>query len=330
MEKKVGYFGGKFLPLHQGHIFSIMTASNYVEKLYVVLATDEKTDRKLCEEAGINYIPALDRLSWLGETLNDMENIHILYIDDYGWEEGAKRITDAIPEKITHVFSSEPSYEDYFNKLYPFAEHVVIDSMKDTVNTSATEIRSDIYKHWDMLPNCVRPYFTKKVAIVGTESCGKSTLTKQLAKYFNTNYVHEVGRDYCLKYRDQLTQNHFDSIAMDHFRLIEAKSETSNKVLFIDSEAVVTQYYAGLYDFKQTQLIEEIIKKQDFFYIFLDPDIKWVDDGIRKQGEQEVRERNNITLKNMFTERGITFITISGPFLERFKVAKKLVEEMLA
>ena len=327
--KKVGYFGGKFLPLHQGHIYSIMAASNYVEKLYVVLATDENTDRELCKKAGIDYIPALNRLSWLGETLNELENIHILYIDDYGWEEGARRITEAIPEMITHVFSSEPSYEEYFNKLYPFARHVVIDSMKDTVNTSGTEIRSDIYKHWDMLPNCVRPYFTKRIAIVGTESCGKSTLTRQLARYYNTNYVHEVGRDYCLKYRDQLTQDHFDSIAMDHYRLQETKSETANKILFIDSEAVVTQYYAELYNFRQTSLVEAIVDKQDYdLYIYLEPDVKWVDDGIRQQGSDEVRVQNNEMLKAMFDRRGISTAIISGTFKERFEKAKAMIDEL--
>ena len=50
---------------------------------------------------------------------------------------------------------------------------------------------------WNFVPNVVKPYFTKKVCIIGTESCAKSTLTRNLAKYFNTTCVEEVGRDIC-------------------------------------------------------------------------------------------------------------------------------------
>ncbi len=35
-----------------------------------------------------------------------------------------------------------------------------------------------------------------KVVINGPESTGKTTLTKQLAEYFNTEYVPEFARDY--------------------------------------------------------------------------------------------------------------------------------------
>jgi HTH-type transcriptional repressor of NAD biosynthesis genes len=326
---KVGFFAGKFLPWHMGHIYATMAASNYVDKLYVILASDEKTDRKLCADSGIDYIPVKDRLSWMGETLNDLKNIHILNVDDYGWDDASKKITDIIPEKITHVYSSEQSYEEYFNKLYPYAKHIVIDNMRNTVNTSGTEIRSNIYKHWNMIPNCARQYFTKKIAIVGTESCGKSTLTTQLAKYYNTNYCPEVGKDYCDKYRDQLTQTHFDSLAMDHWRRQEVEAETANKLLFVDSEAVVTQYYAEMYGFKQTALIEEIVNKQNYdLVLYLEPDVKWVQDEYRKMGEDVVRKKNDDHLRAMFRQREINVSVISGPFIERFNKAKKLVDEL--
>jgi HTH-type transcriptional repressor of NAD biosynthesis genes len=66
------------------------------------------------------------------------------------------------------------------------------------------------------------------VAVIGTESCGKSTLVKKLAKFYNTNYVHEVGRDYCDKYSNQLTAEMFDLIAMEHFMLQKKQSEKSS------------------------------------------------------------------------------------------------------
>lgn len=37
----------------------------------------------------------------------------------------------------------------------------------------------------------------KKIAIVGPESTGKSTMSDYLAKHYNTVWVPEFARDYC-------------------------------------------------------------------------------------------------------------------------------------
>ena len=189
-------------------------------------------------------------------------------------------------------------------------------------------MRRNLYDNWHHLPSCVKSYFVKKVVIIGTESCGKSTLTKKLAKFYNTNYVHEIGRDYCDKYSNQLTREMFDLIAMEHFLLQKKKSEESNKVLLIDSEATITQYYLHMYfEGEKSQLVEELIKLQDYdLAIFLEPDIKWVDDGLRFAGEESVRKKNNEKLKEMFAGRDIPFVTVEGDYTERFVKAKENID----
>lgn len=336
-DKTTGFIGGKFLPLHQGHIYVILAAANKVDELYVVLSSSKNRDRELCERDGIKYIPAETRLAWLGEALNNLENIKIIHIEDdqwdadYNWEEGAKLIKKAIGKPINFVFSSEESYGEHFKKYYPEAKHIVVDDKRKTVTISATELRKNLYDNWDKLPNCVKANFTKKVAIVGTESCGKSTLTKQLAKFYNTNYVHEVGRDYCEKYSNQLTKEMFNLIAMDHFMLQNRKAQESNKLLFVDSEATITQYYLNKYlPGEKSDLIEELIKLQNYdLVLFLEPDVKWVADGLRFLGEEKVRLNSNNELKKMFQERGIKFETISGSYSERFDRARELVDKLL-
>ena len=180
------------------------------------------------------------------------------------------------------------------------------------------------------MPNCVKSYFTKQVAIVGTESCGKSTLTKKLAKFYNTNYAHEVGRDYCEKYSNQLTPEMFDLIAMEHFMLQIEKARESNKLLFIDSEAVITQYYLNMYfKGKKSQLVEDIIKLQNYdLVLFLEPDVKWVEDGFRFAGKEDDRKKNNDLLKSMFKERKINFKIINGDYSERFNKSRELIDSL--
>ncbi|MDC0535195.1 multifunctional transcriptional regulator/nicotinamide-nucleotide adenylyltransferase/ribosylnicotinamide kinase NadR [Francisellaceae bacterium] len=328
----VGFIGGKFLPFHLGHVYSIVSASNLVDKLYVILSASEQRDRELCLRDGIKYMPKDVRLSWLGGCLSDLENIRIKCIEDDDWEnwgKGANAVLDCIPEKLTHTFSAESDSRDMFEKYYPQAEHVMLD--RKMVDVSAIELRKNLYKNWVMLPEVVRSFFVKKIALVGTESCGKSTLAKKLAKYFNTHWVYEVGRDYCSKYLDQLTVDMFDSIAMDHYRMCENALERSNKMLFIDSEAVVTQYYLDMYFSTQSSLIEEIVKKQEYdLVLFLEPDIEWIDDGIRFAGDNDIRKENNDKLKQMFIERGFKFHVIEGSYKERFMTSKEIIEKMFS
>jgi len=334
--KTVGFIGGKFLPFHLGHVYVIIAASNMVDELYVVLSSSKNRDKELCERDGIKYIPAEVRLSWLGEFISDLENIKLIHIEDehwdsdYDWEEGANMIKKAIGKPIDFVFSSENSYNEHFNKYYPDSKHIVVDDKRKTVTISATEMRKNIYANWDKLPSGVKAYFTKKVAIIGTESCGKTTLAKKLAKFYNTKYFHEVGRDFCVKYSNQLTKEMFDFIAMEHFILQRKKLEESNKILFIDSDAIITQYYLDMYkNGEKSDLINEIIKLQDYdLVIYLEPDVKWVDDGMRFSGDEEVRKKNNEKLKGMYAERGIPFVTISGSYSERFDKARELVNKL--
>jgi len=335
-KKTVGFIGGKFLPFHLGHMYAILTASGYVDELYVILSSSKKRDKELCDRDGMKYIPADVRLSWLGNAFSDIENIKVVHMtdnygnDDYNWEEGADVVKTLIGKNIDYIFSSEYSYAAIFKKYYPEAKHIVIDEKRQNFNISATELRRNLYAHWDMLPGCVRPYFTKKVLVIGTESCGKSMLVKKLAKVYNTSFVHEVGRDYCERYSDRLTPSMFEHIAMEHYLLQEKRSELSNKILFVDSEATITQFYLDMYFNKaHSSLIEEIIKLQNYdLALFLEPDVRWVDDGLRFSGDDEIRKKNNDRLKKMYADRGIEVISISGDYNERFRKSKELVDSL--
>jgi HTH-type transcriptional repressor of NAD biosynthesis genes len=330
----VGFIGGRFLPFHRGHIFAIIEASNHVENLYVVLNTSEERDREVCLADGVKPMPAEVRLSWIGECLSQLENIRILHIqvDTWGhsddWDEGTRAVKQAIGKKITHVFSSEHEYDELFDKYYPEAEHVVIDARRDTVAArSASEIRRNLYDYWDLLPRTVQAFFVKRIALVGTESVGKTTLTEKLSKFYNTPYVREVGRDYCYRFSDQLTVEHFDQLAMEHFLLTEKLAENCNRILLVDSEAVVTQYYLELYFNRRSSLIDEIVRRQHFdLCLYLEPDLEWVDDGLRFAGGEKVREKNNVRLKTMLAEYGISYSIISGDYNNRFVQAKEAID----
>lgn len=188
-------------------------------------------------------------------------------------------------------------------------------------------------KHWQMLPEIVKPYFVKKVVVVGTESCGKSTLVRNLANLYNTNYVEEWGRTYYERLGNceniTLAQD-YPEIAFEHKYQEKEQLAKANKLLFIDTEAIVTQYFSMLYIGERQPILDEIARLQSYdLWLFLEPDVKWVDDGTRSFGEQEVREKNNALLKELLREFGIPYKTVSGNYQERLEQAIRYVNEMV-
>lgn len=335
----VGFIGGKFLPLHLGHVYAIVHASSMVDELYVVLSHSEKRDRELCEGTKMSYIPARIRLRWLSQLTMDMPHVKVISIEDdqgdedYDWVQGAERIKKEIGKPIDIVFSSELEYSEIFEKLYPSSQHILIDPTRRQVGISATKIREEgVFQHWAFLPDLVKPYFVKKVVIVGTESCGKSTLTKNLAKIYNTSYVEEYGRTVCEEIGGCdgiIIEEDYLKIAYGHkMKEIEA-IKVANKLVFIDTEAIVTQFYSHLYNDVYQPVLDEIAKLQNYdLWLFLEPDVSWVDDGLRVHGDDTARNENNQHLKRLLDQHQISYKTLSGSYEKRLRNAIDFIEEL--
>lgn len=336
---KVGFYGGKFFPIHMGHVNTMIRASTMVDELHIIVSHDEVYEEQLCAVAGIiKPIPAEVRARWWKQLTKDMPHVkvHTVYEEQTGnfsdWEKGANGIKAAIGKPIDVVFSSEDSYTEFFEKLYPNAAHIIIDPDRAAYSISATQIRNEgPFAHWDMLPEVVRPYFNKKVVVVGTESCGKSTLVKNLANMYNTRYVEEYGRSFYERLGDENTmEEDYKHIAFEQKFHEKNQLERANKVLFIDTEAIVTQYYSELYLNYHDPVVEAIAREQEYdLWLFLEPDVKWVGDGYRQHGNDLVREQNNAILKEMLKDRGVRFETIGGDYDNRLKDAVHFVKQLL-
>jgi HTH-type transcriptional repressor of NAD biosynthesis genes len=185
-------YGGSFNPLHMGHVDCIIRAANMCEKLYIVLSVGCKR----------NEIDMRVRYRWLYQITKHIGNVEIFTIEDndatkadYGvnsWKKDAEYVKSYIKDKIDVVFcGSDYDENSFWNVCYPESELHIFERN----DISSTEIRKNPYKCWDWLPNIVKPYFVKKVLLIGGESTGKSTLTINLANHYNTNYIDEAGRE---------------------------------------------------------------------------------------------------------------------------------------
>ena len=329
---KVGMYGGSFNPLHLGHVNAIIEAANQCEELYVVLSNTN-------DPKEINH---KERLMWLKTITRDMENVHVFEIFDentskfiYDWDTGVKQVKDYINKPIDVIFAgSDYKGKNIWEKAYPESKIIYIERNE----ISSTLIRSNPYKYYDYLPSIVRRYYVKKVCVIGTESCGKTTLVKNLAKLFNTSYVYEAGRYVCDEAGgiDNMQKKDYFEILFRHKQLEKDALNPANKVLFIDTDSLITLYYYQL-DFREydemdkvfERVAEGISKLNNYdLYLFLEPDVKWVQDGSRTYGSDEIRNRNNLILKKLLEKNEIKYISISGDYQERFEKSKTLVKNL--
>lgn len=333
MRYKVGMYGGSFNPLHMGHVNCIIQAANLCEQLYLVLSIG--TNR-----GEIDYRV---RYRWLYQLTKHIGNVKILVLEDDAatkqeyttdyWQKDADQVKAQIGQRIDVVFcGSDYDEKSFWNVCYPESElHIFA---RDGI--SSTEIRKNPYEHWDWLPKVVRPYYMKKVLLMGGESTGKSTLTINLANRFNTNYIDEAGRDISERSGTDLLMlsEDFTEILLQH-KLNEMKAiEHSNKVLFIDTDALVTQFYMNFLEdpnIEKNKALSDAIDALNEYdlILFMEPDVAFVQDGDRSEVIKNDREKYSRQIKELLQAHGKQFISVSGSYQERYEKAVAEVEKLL-
>ena len=243
---------------------------------------------------------------------------------------------DVVPEGIDAFFVGDREYEATLQSYFPESEMVLFDPARSRYPISATEIRHNILGNWHYILGPARPFFAKKVLIAGTESCGKTTLTKCLAKLFNTSWSEEVGRYYAQIYlggdESIFTDEDFGRMAHLQAEQDYHALRTANKVCFFDTDAVVTDYYSELYMGHRNKLVEAYINPDRYdVLLYLAPDVAWVSDGQRLNGDQARREMLDERLMRLYEEFGFKdkMIVVRGGYNQRLTTAINVVDNML-
>ncbi len=334
MEKrfKNGLCLGKFMPFHKGHKFLIDTAIEQCETVHLMVCSLEDEP-----------IDGLIRVGWAHQLYGKNPNVNIIWCKDENpqyedecdtldefYSYWIKSVYDNI-EELDAVFTSE-KYGDDFAR-YLDVEHVLVDQERKAFPVSGTKVRENAFGVWDYVLDNVKYAYNKKVVIVGPESTGKSTLIKRLSKYYDTNYTEEYGREYTEKSgTDNLSLKDFENIADEHFYRHCRDKMKSEKILFVDTEAITTKIFAEMYlgGEVKSETIDKIIERQKFdLWLLMDIDIPWVDDGTRDFKDPEIRKNHFKRLKKVLDENNIKYHVIKGIGDDRFNSAHKYVEEIL-
>jgi HTH-type transcriptional regulator, transcriptional repressor of NAD biosynthesis genes len=321
---KIGLTLGKFMPLHSGHLALIDFAASRCDLLYVLLCFNDKTEP----------IAGEIRWNWLQTELQNRQTIVPCFTDaDLPNSSVASHTISAawavylkarFPD-VTTFFSSEP-YGEYVAEYWGIS-YENFDINRQNVPVSATKIRENPLKHWHFLAKAAQPFYTKKIALVGTESTGKTTLCAKLAAHFNTVFVPEAGREVVANSAETRYED-IAVIAEKHAAAIEHAQQHAQKLIFIDTDLTITESYS-LFFFGKTPAFPDKIRRANEmdYYFYLQPDAPFVQDGTRLN-ELE-RQRLNEHHLRIFNQKGIALSYITGNYTARFTQIAAKIQELL-
>ncbi len=152
---KCGFYGGKFLPFHAGHKYCIRVAAQECERLVVIFFSNSEEEMEIIRRNDAACPELLDEQSRIGSIRRECDkypNVEFAILDcgvmhrqaiidgtDL-WDAETQYVLDTVGD-FQAVYSSEPSYDAYFKRAYPFAVHRLIDPPRVHVPISGTEIR---------------------------------------------------------------------------------------------------------------------------------------------------------------------------------------------
>ncbi len=172
-----------------------------------------------------------------------------------------------------------------------------------------------------------------KVVVYGPESTGKTTLSRQLARHYNSVWVPEYAREYLQKKwndeRKTCQPEDLLPIAIGQMKLENELAQKTDSVLICDTNLLETKvyseaYYAGTVD----PMLDKYAKENQYDLYFLTYiDVPWEADDLRDKPNERVRMFN--AFKSALVELKIPYVLLEGSKTERLKIATQHIDNLL-
>ena len=173
-----------------------------------------------------------------------------------------------------------------------------------------------------------------KIVLFGPESTGKTTLSIQLAKHYNTVWVQEYARPYLQKVWNQerrtCQQKDILPIAFGQIALENRLSKRADKVLICDTDLLETKvyssaYYGGFVD----PILEKAATENTYnLYLLTYIDTPWEADDLRDRPEQRLEMFE--AFQKALDEHDRPYLLLKGDKESRLKKAVEAIDAILA
>jgi NadR type nicotinamide-nucleotide adenylyltransferase len=165
-----------------------------------------------------------------------------------------------------------------------------------------------------------------RIAILGAESTGKSSLAQALAERHRTVWVPEYLREFV----DTRARVPFESdqfgIARTQQEREDAAAAGASRYLFCDTTPLMTAIYSQVYWGRVDVQLAALVKQHDYALTLVTaPDSPWMPDGLQRESEA-VRQTVHKEVLSALAERGIAYALVEGSLAERLAQVDRLLE----
>jgi NadR type nicotinamide-nucleotide adenylyltransferase len=173
-----------------------------------------------------------------------------------------------------------------------------------------------------------------KVVLFGPESTGKTTLSRHLARYYNTVWTPEFARAYLQKKwnneRKTCEKKDLIPIAIGQIKMENKLAKKADKLLICDTDLLETkvyseEFYGGFVDEKLNKAASE---NQYDLYLLTYVDTPWEKDDLRDRPEQRLEMFT--AFENALKKHKKNYIILKGDKETRLKNATEAIDKIIA
>lgn len=134
----------------------------------------------------------------------------------------------------------------------------------------------------------------KKVAVLGPESTGKTSLAKDLAEKYDTIWIPEFAREYVEKINRPYYYDDVVEIAREQIKREKKAYQEANQFVFFDTELIIIKiWFQEVFNEVPDWLENELSKSNIDLYLLCYPDLKWEFDPVRENPNRRFYLLNN-------------------------------------
>jgi len=173
-----------------------------------------------------------------------------------------------------------------------------------------------------------------KIVLFGPESTGKTTLSRHLARHYNTVWAPEYAREYLQKKwnneRKTCEQEDLIPIAIGQMKLENKLARKADKVLICDTDLLETKVYSQEFygGFVDKKLDEAARKNQYDLYLLTYIDTPWEEDDLRDRPEQRLEMFT--AFEQSLRNHNRPYLLLKGDKETRLQNAIKAIDKIIA
>lgn len=175
--------------------------------------------------------------------------------------------------------------------------------------------------------NCI------KVVLFGPESTGKTTLSSQLARHYNSVWVPEYAREYLQNKwnneRKTCEPEDLIPIAIGQMKLENKLAKKTDTILICDTDLLETKVYSEAYYLGYCDPILEKYALQNTYdlYFLTYIDTPWEADDLRDKPNH--REAMFKAFESVLIDNNRPYVLLKGNKKERLETAVKYIDKLL-